>query len=129
MGKGALGGVHQQDDGVDHRQSSFDLAAEVGVTRGVDDVDGEVVPFDGRVLGEDGDALFALEVAGVHDPLGELGMGRKRARLAQHLVHERGFSVVHVGDDRDITKGGAGGHSLTTLLGEVLWPNYAASRA
>ncbi len=129
LGKGALGRVDQQDDRVDHRQAPFDLAAEVRVTRCVDDVDGEVVPLDRGVLGEDGDALFALQVTGVHDPLGEFRVGRKGARLAQHLVHQRGFPVVHVGDDGDITKGGAGGHSLTTLLGEVLWPNYAASRA
>jgi len=51
--------------------------AKVGVTRRVDDVDGEVVPLDGRVLGEDGDALFALEVAGVHDPVGQLLVGRE----------------------------------------------------
>src|SRR3954453_4792387 len=37
--KRALGGVHQQDDAVDHRQAALDLAAEVGVARGVDDVE------------------------------------------------------------------------------------------
>ena len=77
LGQRTLGGVDQQDDGVDHRQSSLDLAAKVGVTRCVDDVDSEVVPLDRRVLGENGDALFALEVAGVHDPVGQLLVGRK----------------------------------------------------
>jgi hypothetical protein len=77
LGQGTLGGVDQQDDGVDHRQAPLDLAAEVGVTRRVDDVDREVVPLDGGVLGEDGDALFAFEVARVHDPVGQLLVGRE----------------------------------------------------
>ncbi len=69
LGQGALGGVDEQDHRVDHRESALDLAAEVRVTRRVDDVDREVVPLDRGVLGEDRDALFALEVAGVHDPV------------------------------------------------------------
>ena len=59
-----------------------------------------------RVLREDRDALLALEVAGVHDPVGhalEL-VGRERAGLAQHRVDERGLAVVDVGDDRDVAQ-------------------------
>src|SRR5690606_37091723 len=52
---GALGGVYQQQDSVDHRQGAFYLAAEVGVSWGVYDVDLLAVPQHGRVLGEDGD--------------------------------------------------------------------------
>ena len=37
----ALGGVDEQGDRVDHGQAALDLAAEVGVTGGVDDVDGD----------------------------------------------------------------------------------------
>ena len=39
----ALGGIDHEDDTVDHRQASLDLAAEVGVAGGVDDVDGDAV--------------------------------------------------------------------------------------
>ena len=35
----ALARVDEQDDAVDHRQAALDLAAEVGVAGGVDDVD------------------------------------------------------------------------------------------
>ena len=63
LGKGALGGVHQKNHGVDHGEASLDFATEVRVTRGVDDIDGQAVPLDGGVLREDGDALFALQVA------------------------------------------------------------------
>jgi hypothetical protein len=69
----ALGGVDEQHDAVDHRQAALDLAAEVGVPGGVDDVD--VVPCQSiaGVLGEDRDPLLALQVAGVHDAVDRLG--------------------------------------------------------
>jgi hypothetical protein len=110
LGQRALGGVDQQDDGVDHGQTALDLAAEVGVAGGVDDVDREVVPLHRGVLREDGDALFALQVARVHDPVGDLLVGREGAGLAEHLVDQRGLAVVDVGDDGDISKGGTRGH-------------------
>ena len=42
-GQRALGGVDEQDDAVDHGQAALDLATEVGVAGGVDDVDGHAV--------------------------------------------------------------------------------------
>ena len=39
LGERALGGVDEQHDAVDHRQAALDLATEVGVAGGVDDVD------------------------------------------------------------------------------------------
>nr|BFE75180.1 hypothetical protein GCM10020092_084810 [Actinoplanes digitatis] len=59
----ALAGVDEQGDAVDHGEAALDLAAEVGVAGGVDDVDGDGSTVGGpvadrRVLGENGDALF-----------------------------------------------------------------------
>ena len=38
-GHAALGGIHQQQNAVDHLQHALHLAAKVSVARGVDDVD------------------------------------------------------------------------------------------
>ena len=70
----AFGGVHQQQHAVDHGQPAFHLAAEVRVARGVDDVDHGlgaigVTAMHRGVLGKDRDALFLLQIAGVHQPL------------------------------------------------------------
>src|ERR1700722_13394294 len=46
-------------------------------------------PPHGGVLGQDGDALLALEVAGVHDPVGHLLVGAEGSCLAQHGVDKR----------------------------------------
>ena len=108
----AFGGVDEQHDAVDHRQAALDLAAEVGVAGGVDDVDGQVAVLHGRVLREDRDALLALEVAGVHDPVGDtrlLLVRGERALLVEHRVHQRGLAVVDVGDDGDVAKVAAQG--------------------
>ena len=68
--KRTFGSVDEEDDAVDHGQSAFDLSAEVGVARSVDDVDDDVlvtgrgsVVEDRGVLRENGDALLAFEVA------------------------------------------------------------------
>src|SRR5260370_8938283 len=62
LGHWTLRGVHQQQAAVGHVENTLDLAAEISVPRRVDDVDGHLAVADGRVLGEDGDALLPLEV-------------------------------------------------------------------
>jgi len=68
----ALGGVHQQAAPVRHPQYALDLAAKVGVARGIHDIDAEVGLVQGpvqdrAVLREDRDPPLALEGVAVHD--------------------------------------------------------------
>ena len=107
LGQRALAGVDEQEHAVDHREPPLDLAAEVGVAGGVDDVDLHAAVAHRGVLGEDRDALLALEVGRVHDPVDDLLVGAERAGLAQHGVDERGLAVVDVGDDGDVADVGA----------------------
>ena len=100
----ALGGIDEEEHRIDHEQRPLDLATEVGVTGRVDDVQPDVGVVDRRLLGEDRDALLALQVARVHDPIHERLVGAERAGLAQHRVHERGLAVIHVRDDRDVAQ-------------------------
>ena len=124
LGHGALGGVHQQDDAVDHLQDALHLAAEVGVARGIHAVDLGVLRPDGGVLCQDGDAPLPLQVAGVHDPVHHLLILPVDAALLQHLVHQRGFAVVDVGDDGDISQMFVLHNSLLLLL----WQGRAGRR-
>src|SRR5262249_39486327 len=87
---------------VDHSQNALDFSAEVGVARRVDDVQLRAAPAYGRILGENGDAALALEGVGVHHPFGDHLIFTKRARLAEHLVHESRLPVVDVRDDCDV---------------------------
>ena len=74
LGQRALGCVNKQHNAVDHLETALDLAAEVSVTGGIDDVEGHATVGSTRagvvnrgVLREDRDALLALEIHGVHD--------------------------------------------------------------
>jgi hypothetical protein len=51
LGQGPLRGIDEQKDGVDHQQGPLDLATEVGVTGGVDDVEPDALVIDRRLLG------------------------------------------------------------------------------
>ena len=97
-----LGRVDKQEDAVDHRQPALDLAAEIGVSGRVDDVQLHVADADGGVLGEDRDPLLALEIERVHDALGDVLVLAERAGLPEQRVDERRLAVVDMGDDRDV---------------------------
>ncbi len=71
----SLGGVHEEQAPVRHPEDPLDLAPEVGVTRGVDDVELDPVVADRRGLGEDRDPLLALEIVGIHDQFADLLVG------------------------------------------------------
>ena len=115
LGHGTLGRIDEQDDAVDHLQDTLHLAAEVGVTRGVDDVDLRVAVPHGGILRHDRDAALALEVVRVHDAVDDLLIFAVNARLLEHLVDQRGLAVVDVRDNGDISQFI---HSSFTLLNQ-----------
>ena len=101
---GALSGVDEQDNAVDHLEDTLDLAAEVGVARGIDNVDLGVAVADGGVFGEDRDAALTLEVVRIHNAVDDLLIFAVHAALLEHFVDEGGLAVVDVGDDGYIAK-------------------------
>jgi hypothetical protein len=58
---------------------------------------------DRRVLGEDRDALLALQITGVHGAFLDVLVLAERTALPEHLVDKGGLAVVDVGDDGDVT--------------------------
>ena len=103
LGHGAFCGVHQQKDAVDHFQDPLYLTTEVGMARRIHNINFGVFIMNGRVFGQDGDATLPLQISGVHDPLHGGLVFPVDAALLQHLVHQGGLAVVHVGDDCDVT--------------------------
>ena len=109
----AFGSINQQNHAIDHRQDALHLAAEIGVARGVDDVDVIRVPvgigpFNAGALGEDGDPAFLFQVIGIHGAFGHALVVAESAGLAEQLVDQGGLAMVDVRDDRDV----AGGHAV-----------------
>ena len=98
----ALVGVDEQQDRVRHGERALDLAAEVGVAGGVDDVDARAAVLDGRVLGQDRDPALALLGIRVEHPLLDPLVRAEGTGEGEHRVDEGGLAVVDVGDDGEI---------------------------
>jgi hypothetical protein len=81
---------------------------EVGVPGRIHDVDERVAIVDGGVLRQNRDAPLTLEVDVVHGALGDAFVRPEDAALMKHGVHEGGFSVVDMGDDRHVPPEGVG---------------------
>ncbi len=98
----ALKRIHKQEHAVHHLQDALHLAAEVRVTRCVHNVDTAALIVDGRVLGKDGDAALAFQIARIHHALLHLLVRAEHAALAEQAIHKRGLAVVNVRDDRNV---------------------------
>ena len=107
--QGSLSGVNEQQDAVDNGQAPLHLATEIGMARGVNDVELVVPPPDGGLLGEDGYATLALLVIGIHDPINLLTTSRHCPGGTQHGIDQGGFPVVNVGDNGEIAQLWLGG--------------------
>ena len=99
---GPLRRVHQDQHAVHHPKDSLHLTTEIGVPRGVHDVDLHPVPTNCGVLGQDGDAAFPFQRVRVHDPLFDLLVGAEGTGLSEHLIDQRRLAVVDVSDDGQI---------------------------
>jgi hypothetical protein len=97
-----FGGVHQHQHAVHHAENALHLAAEIGVARGVHDVDAGIAPKDRGHLGENGDAALALEVVGIHRALDHPLVLAVGARLLQEPIDQGGLAMVDMGDDRHV---------------------------
>ncbi len=98
----AFAGVDQQHDAIDHLERALHLAAKIGVSGRIHDIDFYACVKHSRVLGKDGNTALAFQIVRVHDALGHGLVVAEGAALAKHGVNQRGLAVVHVGDDGDV---------------------------
>ena len=115
----ALGGVDQHQRAVDHVQDALDLAAEIGVARGVDDVDLGVLAraptaFLARMVMPRSRSRSLESI----DALDQALVVAVDAALPQQAVDQGGLAVVDVGDDGDVAKV----HSSSSEFGQWLEP-------
>jgi hypothetical protein len=89
-------------DAVDHPEDAFHFAAEVRVARRVDDIDLDALPDERHVLGYDGDAPLALEIARIEDAIAHLVDIAEELALPHHGVDQGRLPVIDVGYDADV---------------------------
>ena len=97
LGHRALEGVDEQQAAVGHVEHTLHLAAEVGVSRSVDDVDLRAFVVDRYVLGEYRYATLALEVVVVEDELAGGLVVAEEVAGKEHFVDQCRFPMVHMG--------------------------------
>ena len=114
-----LGGIHYEQCPFAGCQRSRDFIRKVHVTGRIDQVEliNLAIPrlihhADSMCL--DGDAALALEIHGIKDLRLHLP-GRNRPGQLQQAVGQRGFAVINVCDDREITDEGAVHAGLVSL--------------
>ena len=114
LGLDPLGGVDQQHRPLAGGQRPADLVAEVDVARGVDEVQGVVLPRHPDVLGLDGDAPLPLDVHRVEVLLPHLA-GVDRPGQLQDAVGQRRLAVVDVADDGEVADTVDGEHGAPSV--------------
>ena len=117
----AFGSVDEQHDAIDHGDAALHLATEIGVARGIDDVEGDafrMAVLGGQragvlhrgVLGEDGDALLAFQIVGIHHTVRDFLTLVEHVGLGQHRVDQGGLTVIDVCHNRYISDIAANRH-------------------
>ena len=105
----ASDGISEKEHTIDHFHDSLHLGTEVGVARGVDDVNGVffailwIDPFNRQIFGLNCNPFFAFEIHRVHRALLHFLVFTVGAALLKQAVHESSLAVINVGDDGDIT--------------------------
>ena len=97
-----LEGVDQQQTTVSHVEHALHFAAEVAVSRRVDDVDFCSFPVDAHILRQNGDASLALQVVGVQHLARQVLSLTEQVSGQHHLVHERSLAVVYMRYNRNV---------------------------
>ena len=82
--------------------------------------------MNGGVLRQNGDAALALEIGVVERPLRYALVGAKRPALVQQRVDQRGFAVVDMRDDGDVTYEGIGNRHPIKYTGPPRLPRLTA---
>ena len=100
----ALCGIDQQDRTVYHAQNTFYLAAEVSVSRGINNIDLGVTVAYRCILCQDRDATFPFQIIGVHNTFCHCLVFPEYTALFQHLVDQSCLTVVYVCDDSNISQ-------------------------
>ena len=98
----AFGRVDEHQGPVGHAQNPLHLAAEIGMARGVDDVDLHALPFHRDVLGKNGDAAFFFQIVGIQNAFARELAGAKLPALPEETVNQSRLAMIDVGDDGDI---------------------------
>ena len=103
LGHWAVHRVNQQQAAIGHVQDALDLAAKVGVTGGVNNINFGALINNGCIFSQDGNTFFTFEVIRIHNKGANRFIFAENIALFEQAVHQGGFAVVNVSYDSDIS--------------------------
>ena len=98
----AFGRIDEHQGSVGHVQHPLDLATEIGVARGIDEINLHPPIVDGDVFGQDRDAALVFQIIGVENTLAHQLARTVLAALAKHAIDQGCFAVIDVSNDRQV---------------------------
>ena len=96
--------IHQENNTIYHFEDTFHFPAEIGMTRGIHNIDFGVAVPDRRVFRHNGNPAFPFKVIGIHYTVNDFLILPVNPGLLQHFIYKRCFSVVYMGNNRYISK-------------------------
>jgi hypothetical protein len=95
--------VYEQKTAVGHVQHTFHLTAEIGVSGGVYNIDLVSFIVDRNVFRKDCYTTFAFQIIVVENKFTGILVFAEKVAGKEHLIDQCGFTMVHVGDDGNVT--------------------------
>src|SRR3972149_5228429 len=99
----AIHSVDDQEASIGHVEHPFHLATKIGMAWGIYDVDLYPLISDSRILGQNGNALFPLQLITVEDEVANLLVLAKDMALLEHGIHQGGLAMVNVSNDSNVS--------------------------
>ena len=99
LGHGTFLGINQKQSPVGHAQNPLHLTAEVGMSRGVNDIQPVIAVAVRAVFGRNGNSALTFQITGVHKPLGHVLIVTEHARLPEKLINQGRFTMIDMSDD------------------------------
>ena len=103
LGHRAFKRIHHQHNAIHHFQHTLYLAAEIGMSGGINDVDFGIAIVYGCVFGKNGNPSFPFNITAIHDSFLYLLIGTEDTALSEQLIHQCGFAVVNMGNNRYVS--------------------------
>ena len=103
LGHGTFESINQKKASVGHVQHTLNLATEVGVSRSVDYIYLIVLIVDRDVFGQNSYSTFTFKIVVVKNKFAGILILTKKVSGQKHFVNQRGFTMVHVGNNSYIS--------------------------
>ena len=98
-----LKGIYQQQNTINHVQYTLNLAAEISMARGINNIYLGALIHDSSILGKNSNTALTLQIARVHNALCYLLVGAENMALLQHSINQGSLAMVDMGNNSNIS--------------------------